>query len=69
MGTLRDKATWPDEILNGYGIIGVCMDFPQWPASVLVDDIEQNIVMDRGLDLDKGLYMYKIEPYPESHHI
>ena len=69
MGTLRDKATWPDKILNGYGASGVCMDCPQWPAQVLLDDINQEMVVDVGLDLDEGLYMYKIVPYPESHHI
>ena len=71
MGKLRDEAKWPesndvDAICTDYG---VKLDCPQAPAHVLLDDLEQEMVTDMGLDLDEGLYIYKIDPYPESHHI
>jgi len=69
MGTLRDKAKWPDDILNGYGVRGVCMDFPQWPARVLVDDIEQKIIENIGYGYGADMWSYIISPYPDSHHV
>jgi len=71
VGKLRDESKWPDIYVNDpvYHSNGVNLDCPQEPAHVLLDDLEQEIVTDMGLDLDEGLYMYKIEPYPESHHV
>jgi len=67
MGTIRPTAKIKDKISEIWEDIDT--DCPRWPANILLDDIKQEIVTDVGLDLDKGLYMYKIEPYPESHHI
>lgn len=67
MGTLRPSAKIQDLISLIWEDIDT--DCPRAPARILLDDLEQEIVTDMGLDLDEGLYMYKIEPYPESHHI
>jgi len=73
MGELRSVSKWPDNVYYGgdhtYISNSKKLDCPQWPAYILLDDIEYEVVTDTGLDLDKGLYMYKIEPYPESHHV
>jgi len=71
MGKLRETSKWPDDDnTDKFCTDERCsLDCPARSAQILLDDIEQKIITDMGLDLDKGLYMYKIEPYPESHHI
>ena len=73
MGSLREESKWPNNVYYGgdhtYISNSVKLDRPQWPAHILLDDLEQEMVTDMGLDMDEGLYIYKIEPYPESHHI
>ena len=60
MGKLRDEAKWPDDVYYGgdhtYISNSEKLDCPQAPARILLDDIEQEIVTDMGLDLDEGLY-------------
>jgi len=69
MGTLRDEAKWPDEILNVYGAMGVCMDFPQRPARFLLDDIEQKSIENIGYGYGADMWSYIISSYPDSHHV
>jgi len=66
VGIIRPSVKIKDKISEVWEDID--MDYPRWPANILLDDIWQEIVTDVGLDLDKGLYMYRIEEYPESHH-
>ena len=66
MGTLRPTARIPDSLSLIWTDIDT--DCPRAPAMVLVDDIMQEIVTDIGFDMDEGLYMYKVESYPESHY-
>jgi len=67
MGTLRPTAKWKDEITKIWK--NVRTDCPMWPAQILLDDIEQEIIIDSGFDPKDGKFYYKIEPYPESHHL
>ena len=67
MGKLRPTARFQDSLTLIW--TDVDTDCPRAPARILVDDIMQDVVTDMGFNMDKGLYMYKIEPYPESHHI
>jgi len=70
VGKLRDETKYLNKNLNAFRPSNsVRLDCPRWPAQILLDDIEQKIITDTGFDFDEGLYMYKIEPYPESHHI
>ena len=54
---------------NGFlcedGTIVDVLDFPCFPATLLLDDLEEMLIKMRFIDTG---YLYSIEGYPDSHH-
>lgn len=70
MGTLRDPAQGPDNTLYNHE----CFDTPEWPATILLDDINKTMVAvidnrDKHIKFTWFSWIYNICPYPESHYV
>jgi len=59
MGEIRESIVTEDG--------GFWYDVPKNPARILIDDLEEKMTIIFGVE--GGRYLYKIEPYPESHHV
>ena len=49
-------------------IVGLGQELPKFPATILIDDINEVIVETEALRLKPEYHSYLVCPYPPSHH-